>query len=297
MTLVFKQTAAGTVPTPRTGSNTLFVDSDGTPKVKDDTGTVTTLKGANGPTNAYLKAFVDAPSSPDAFDFDASLATDPDLANNGFLVHLQNTPWTTLTRAGNVDFFGSAPTGNTYHSTLSNGLLFLRFPTSTGVAITKQFDTATSGWTIKTHAWLTRLYDSTNSTAGFCLSWYIAGLSNPAGAAQYGAAGTQLIYAGILNTHWELTSWTVGNAPTTQQNVTVTTDFGEIIVYQHLSQFASGQDYAVRGGTPTGFRMPAAPFNGSNSLQPQRGGIMVNNGSGQFVVIDSIRKLPLSTFP
>jgi hypothetical protein len=252
------------------------------------------------PENAFLTAFVSAPPSPDPFDFDASKATDPDLANNGFLVHTQNSPWTTLTRAGDVDFFGlnpPPPTGNTYQSTLANGLLFLRFPVNVGVAITKQASTLVNGYTLKTHAWLTREFDASNATAGLLLSWYIAGLADPTGKAQYGAAGTQLVYSGILNNHWNLTTWVVGSFPTSPQDIAVGTDFGDVVNYLRLDKFASSQSYGVRAGTPISFLMPAAPYSANNTLDAQRAGLIVVNGTSQIVVIDFIRKIPVTQFP
>jgi hypothetical protein len=246
----------------------------------------------------FPATFVTAPASPNPADFDASLATSPDLATNGFLVHLQNSPWTTLTRVGDVDMFSNtAPTGNTYQSTLMGGLLVCRFPIGVSVAITKQVDTSAAGVTVKTHAWLTRLFDATNATAGLLLTWYIGGLSNPAGAAKYGDAGTQIVYGGILNQHWELTSWVVGNAPIALQNVNVGTDFGDVVNYLRLAQMAAQQAYAVRAGTPISFLMPAAPFSSTMTLGAQRAGLIVNNGTSQFVMIDFVRQEPFSQFP
>lgn len=247
----------------------------------------------------FTSSFVAPPATPNAADFNAATATDPDLANNGFLVHLQNSPWTTFTRAGDVDMFNTTPpAANTYRSTLMGGLLYCQFPIGVSVVITKQVNIASAGVTVKTHAWLTRLFDASNATAGLLLTWYIAGLANPAGAAKYGDAGTQIVYAGILNQHWELTSWVVGNAPIGIQNVNVGTDFGGVVNYLRLSQ-ASGTSnaYAVRAGTPTSFLMPAAPSNNTMTLPAQRAGLIVNNGTAQFVVIDFIRQQPDTQFP
>ena len=53
--LTFLKRLAASVPTPATDKVTVFVeDSTGEPSYKDDTGTVTSLKGAAGPAGGFF---------------------------------------------------------------------------------------------------------------------------------------------------------------------------------------------------------------------------------------------------
>ncbi|HET8939008.1 MAG TPA: hypothetical protein VFN67_36440 [Polyangiales bacterium] len=86
------------------------------------------------------------------FDFDAQVATSPDLSANGWTISLTHSPYTVLTRAGDVrsmDHLWSAaasgqaagttpnypPAAGTYYSTLFGGRLLLQIPGNTDVSI------------------------------------------------------------------------------------------------------------------------------------------------------------------
>lgn len=87
-----------------------------------------------------------------SFDFDAQVATNPDLASNGWTISLTHTPFTVLTRAGDVRWldhlWGAAPSGHTpgvtpnyppaagtYYSSLVGGRLLLQIPGETDISI------------------------------------------------------------------------------------------------------------------------------------------------------------------
>jgi len=97
--------------------------------------------GPQGPRGLSTDLFLTPQASPDAWDLNASVMTDPDLANNGWTVALRDSPWTVLTRAGDIDrALGNAVAG-TYRSTLLGGVLILQLPSAGQVQIYK----ATSG--------------------------------------------------------------------------------------------------------------------------------------------------------
>lgn len=87
-----------------------------------------------------------------SFDLDPLVMTDPDIAANGWSISLTHSPYTVLTRAGDVRWqdhiWGAAPSGQTpgvtpnyppaagtYYSTLLAGRLLLQLPGQTDVSI------------------------------------------------------------------------------------------------------------------------------------------------------------------
>lgn len=107
------------------------------------------------------------PSSPDSWNMEARDWTSPDLATNGFTITLLDTPWTTQTRAGDVDVT-SDPAANTYRSTLVAGVLCLQFPVGTYVLIYKAATSA--AFTYAAHAWATINIASNANTSTIALA-------------------------------------------------------------------------------------------------------------------------------
>lgn len=91
-------------------------------------------EGPPGPAGAWVE-----PAAPDAWDLDASLWTDPDIAVNGWRIQEQGLPHTVLTRIGDVDIF-SVPVAGQYRSTLLGGQLLVQGPTNQFIQIGKVAD-------------------------------------------------------------------------------------------------------------------------------------------------------------
>lgn len=68
--------------------------------------------------------YIRTPLTPNAFDDEFPDGSNPDLAARGYTV--VTSAGVTLTRAGNIDPWGTAPAGNTYFSQIINSWLFLQ---------------------------------------------------------------------------------------------------------------------------------------------------------------------------
>jgi hypothetical protein len=144
------------------------------------------------------------------FDFDASTAAGPDLSDNGWTVALTHSPYTELTRAGDVRWLdhtwaaGSSPTpgvtynyppaANTYYSTLVGGRLLLQIPGGTDVSIYRDttaedgalFTAGVGGGSRDTNArslWLSNgAPGSANVSCGYVSDHFLAGATSVGGA-------------------------------------------------------------------------------------------------------------------
>lgn len=147
--------------------------------------TFSNLQSSNGRNGFPL---LEIPPSPDAWNLETRQWTDPDLANNGWSITLLASPYTTQTRAGNVDLT-SDPSANTYRSELRNGVLLLQFPLNVPVLIFKT--TTNAAWSYKGHFWHTDsagistlgLFENAQRFTGASKSFY-TGVEN----------GKQLVY-------------------------------------------------------------------------------------------------------
>lgn len=117
--------------------------------------------------------FTGRPITPDAWNFEARLCTNPDLAANGWSITLLDSPYTTQTRAagtaGNIDL-STSPAANTYRSQLAGGLLWLQFPDSSP-AILIYKATTSAAFSYRARAWQT---DKSSATAA-----YLSIMDNP----------------------------------------------------------------------------------------------------------------------
>lgn len=125
-----------------------------------------------------------APVSADAWDLDPELMTNPDLAANGWSVTALASPFTTLTRQGEVlrNYSGTAPAGGKYNSSLVNGQLW--FQPSVACMIWKATDAA-HAYTYKSRLLHTKLDVNAVSTM-------FVGTSN-----QWAQAGHNFYYCGL----------------------------------------------------------------------------------------------------
>lgn len=138
-----------------------------------------------------------------SFDLDAMTMTNPDLAANGWTISLTHTPFTVLTRAGDVramDHLWSAsagaaapgttpnypPAAGTYYSTLVGGRLLIQLPGQTDVSIHR---TTTQG------AWLYTAGIGGGSARDNARSLYIA--NGAPGAAGVRSAFSNEFAAGV----------------------------------------------------------------------------------------------------
>ncbi len=91
--IVLKETADGSIPTPATGKNTLFFDDDGLPKYKDDGGTVTALSTGSAVTSVAM-------SVPAEFSVSGSPVTSTGTLAVSKATQTANTVWAGPTTGG-----------------------------------------------------------------------------------------------------------------------------------------------------------------------------------------------------
>ena len=108
------------------------------------------LTGVSGATTPMPLGLTGLSPTPDAWNLEARYWTDPDIANNGWLITDRNAG-TNLTRAGNVDINASVAAG-TYLSTLRGGTLVIQTRTNVNVQIAKATTNGTNT-SYKSHAW------------------------------------------------------------------------------------------------------------------------------------------------
>lgn len=92
-------------------------------------------EGPPGPAGAW----VEEPTTPDAWNLEASEWTDPDIAANGWRIQEQGLPHGVLTRIGDIDPF-SVPVAGQYRSSLIGGQLLVQGPTNQFIQIGKAAD-------------------------------------------------------------------------------------------------------------------------------------------------------------
>lgn len=118
----------------------LNVTLDGEDDEPNDRVRITVSATVPPPPASPFPWFGDPNASPNGWDFEPSQIVDPDLAANGWTVRKAGSPYTVLTRVGDVPPYqaGSAPAAGTYQSTLCNGSLIIRTAAADGeVSISK----------------------------------------------------------------------------------------------------------------------------------------------------------------
>ena len=244
-----------------------------------------------------LNAFVLNPLAPNVWDLFAALMTDPDLANNGWLVNDLGSG-ATVTRAGDVNRFGPRPAANTYESTLHNGLLFMRTPAAQTIAISKLAQSAVTGYTLRTHAWVTKqTANGSFASSAEAMVWSAgtSGLIN--GPVTFTAAQSQTNWCGCEDSRYVVNELVQGNFAVVHEQVDINQAQTNVVNYIHVAAAPSTQDLAYDSGEVTGFLQPGTPFSHTMTRARDRAGIFVGSGADGFVIIDSIRMLPYMTMP
>lgn len=183
---------------------------------------------AFGPAAPVPLPFVTPPGGWDtSFDFDAAVATDPDLAANGWTIALTHSPYTVLTRAGDVRWldhvwaaaasgqtpgvtYNYPPAAGTYYSSLVGGRLLLQLPGGVDVSISRAttavggalFTAGVGGGSRDTNAralWLSNgLPGAANVSCGYVSDHFSPGATSVGGAMPGMGAAPLGIRAGHL---------------------------------------------------------------------------------------------------
>lgn len=231
----------------------------------------------------YVSLYTSPPPD-EAWDLEARNMTDPDLAANGWTVSLFNVaPWTVLTRVGNIDF-AVAPGAGQYRSSLINGRLFVQTPTGAAVQIVRAV-TATSGFTIKTHA----------SCALFAASNVACALIS--NTAQPGnGPSSRVYYAGLDSTNVNETLFT-GALPGSYNvlfNSGVTVAQSDLVSYVDAVSVTESESLVVTAleGQRTKARTTRA-----TAIAATHAGMFIAQAAGGITMIDFIRRTALRQFP
>lgn len=249
--------------------------------------------GPAGPPGANAFPFIYVPSSPDTWDLDAALMTDPDLANNGWSISSYFSPFGAFTRVGNI---GGPISIGQYRSSLVNGQLWIElFPQSSSspeIAVISK--ATTTGYTYKLDAWHSKLgpgnYDANENR---CLAAVFGG-SNP----HPGVSGINTYITGVGNPHYE-EFLLPGTGFTGYQNFSIPDEFLSNIKYLDVSapafgvfNIASHHHNRLSGATLT-------PRGTSRDLGLACSyvGLLVSTSTSEHIYINSIRRLTLNTFP
>jgi len=245
-----------------------------------------------------VNAWLLNPLAPNSFDLFAALMTDPDLANNGWLVN-DITTGTTLTRAGAFDMFSPRPTGFTYQSSLSNGLLFIRTPAGMTVGVSKLAQPGLTGYTLRTHVWTNKQTANGTFTANaYAFGWSAgtSGLIN--GPVTLNTASqSQTTWAGAEDSRWIIAEQTQGNFPIVDQQIDQPQNMMDLVIYMHFGPGPGQQDVKVIAGSQIGFFQPAPVFATTKTRLIDRAGWFMNSGPDGMTIVDSVRMLPYLTFP
>lgn len=232
--------------------------------------------------NRLSSPYVVPPTDADEWDFDAGLASDPDLAANGWTVRLQNSPWTSLTREGDIEIT-SAPAAGFYRSSLISGCLVCQFPTANVVSIYKA--TSADALTYRARVCGDRIFSNTSNYL-----WVANGV-HP------GELGTNIYYTGIENTAGTVESKWEGPSTFdpygTPIALTGASDADTVKYIHHLfaTHFQASQSQTW-SGLQTLSRTTRVI-----GLIPSHAGIWVSNVATGIVHIYEIRRRPLLSFP
>ncbi|HEX6290288.1 MAG TPA: hypothetical protein VFZ66_13935 [Herpetosiphonaceae bacterium] len=171
-----------------------------------------------------------------SFDLDPLVMTNPDLAANGWTISLTHSPYTVLTRAGDVRWldhlWGAAPSGQTagvtynyppaagtYYSTLFGGRLLLQLPGETDISIWRATSNAPSIYSAgigggSTHNNMRWMYMANGApgAAGVTCAWINDGAAGVTAVAA--GMGVQDAGYGAQAVHYAMEAWAsqVGHA-------------------------------------------------------------------------------------
>lgn len=223
--------------------------------------------------------YVAKPASPDSWNFEARDASSPDLATNGFTVQLQTSPFTGLTRSGNIDVTTDPAAGN-YRSTIIGGTLFIQLPPGTDVTIAKATG---AGYTHKFRVW-----NDTFASGNNHLCWISNGLS-------FGQSGTTAYYVGAGGGNNEEVTWVGPSSFSVHQSISgaslLTAD-----TVAHIDDY-SGTGRSSKVILPwSGVELLGRTVR-SSSLSVTYAGMWAKCSSGHLLHLDFLRRTPLLEVP
>lgn len=258
--------------------------------------TVTNDSGVPGAkvTNALNTLLADSTPSPYAssgdpsWDLEARKLASPDLALAGWTVALQNSPWTVLTRNGDVDATTAGAPVGTYNSSLVNGVLVMQGPVSPSAPI--QIFRATDGLahTYVFHVWCENYQ---NGNSDYCF------FSNESKFRQN--VTTQFMYCGLEQA-----------APRHSVIVKIVGTSGGVTLYynqqfenyqqdlvRYINWHAGGNQTRFTFGTPNGQLVEANSPQIDGTPTPNYVGVWMNAVLNHCFYIDFIRRLPENRYP
>lgn len=223
----------------------------------------------------------------DSWNLEPTLMTDPNLANNGWIVTLQNTSNTILSRSGDVQFNTSTPTAGTYRSTLVNGQLWMQAPAA--IVIAKATTSTGSSYTYKSRVW-TSFYGSGNYSLSFVsTNGYL-----------WSNTGTTFYYVGIEDANVDEVIFTGPSTVSTPINTTATLETSDTVRYINSAPWTgSNQKVSTKSYTSLHGQFSNPSDTGDHDLGAPltHAGVIVKQSTSQLIYIDFIRRLASGSFP
>lgn len=222
------------------------------------------------------------------WDLEARNLTDPDLSKAGWIVQLQNAPYTVLTRNGDVTAVSHAAPPGKYNSTLVGGTLVMQGPSAGGLMqIYRQSDGLPH--TYEYHVWTSNVQ---NGNSDYC---FIANGPN------YNTNGTTFFYTGLegsADRHSVIlrVQGTAGAPIVNQYANDVMPDWHQDLV-RYIRVHADNLQTEVKIGDPTGRVVIANPTTVDNTPVPNYAGVWLNAVVDHVVYIDFIRRKPENQYP
>lgn len=228
--------------------------------------------------------WIKAPAAPDAWDLDASTWTNPDIAANGWVIQLQGTPHTALTRVGEVDVYAGLATTQ-YRSSLIGGLLLVQ--AAGGVLYQIGKPTSNAAFSYKARV-------ISSSMAGSVTMKYLF-LAN----IQNSIVGSANFINGFLGPNFvDVASNEFAGGFTVHMHAAPTTGYaflGDCIFYtDYLDPTTRGYQITMPNGPSI---VEKLNLTATRTMVAAYGGLWLRNDANQFHVIDFIRRTPYRAFP
>lgn len=239
--------------------------------------------------------FAKAPASPDAWDLDPALMTDPDLAANGWAINDFFSPWTTFTRVGEVNAGGIG--ANQYRSSLKGGQLWLQLEPGSNspqkIAVISKATTS-AAWTYKADVWSSRFgvgqYDGNENRSVICL--FSGSAPHPL------ATGVNLYYSGVELDKYQELKFTGGSGTQLQSFTTLATYLPNVKYIDASAASGSVQNLKSHHHTRLdGSTLVPAGTTRDLGAPATFAGFAASTSTGEIIYINAFRRLPLNTFP
>lgn len=253
-------------------------------------GTIETTSGNNSwptdpPAGYQGGPFIGASGDP-SWDLEARALTSPDLAAAGWIVQLQNTPWTVLTRNGDVDAVSHVAPPGKYNSTLVGGVLVMQGPSAGGMMqVCRQSDGLPH--TYEFHVWTSNVQ---NGNSDYC---YISDKQNFLDASYFFYTGLE----GAADRHSVIYK-AFGSPPGTFQGQANNPmpDWHQDLV-RYIRVHANNLQTEVKIGDPNGQLVVANPTVVDDTPVANWVGVWLNAVVDHVVYIDFIRRKPENQYP